>query len=123
MSVRRYLPSPKGNGTSKRGATKGVPIYKTLALNKRQIKAYHFIEQFIKDNGRGPYCFEIGLWLGGSTNHITARNKGIRTIVEPLERQGFIERVGQGRNSYIRLTAKPMTDVTIVIPTDSKARH
>lgn len=106
----------------RKGGVKGVPIYKTLVIRPRHIKAYYWIQDFIKREGRGPIYREIGLWLGGSDNYYTARNKGIN-LCAPLEANGFIAQDGHGRGARLRITEKPFTEVNLVVPTDSKPRH
>lgn len=103
------------------GGVKGVPVYKKLTLNHRAVRAYYFIQEFIKQNGRGPTYYEIGSLFGGSENYYTTRNKGIK-VCKQLEGNGFIIRVGTGRGS-IHLTEKPFTEVNIVIPTDAKTHE
>lgn len=86
-----------------------------ISMTMRIVRTYYWIQNFIKEHdGRSPTYREIGEWIGGTDNYYTSRNRGIQ-VCEPLLAQGFIERVGHGTGSRIRITDKPFTEVNLVI--------
>jgi hypothetical protein len=102
----------------RKGAVKGVPIYKKLSMTPRAVRAYYWIQEYVSKNEKFPRYCDIGEFLkteGQSDNYYTLRDRGIDIIHLYLEPNGFVRR----ENRKLYLTDKPMTDVNIVIPTDA----
>lgn len=93
-----------------RGGVKGIPIYKKLTLTQRAIQTYYWIQTQVKETGEFPTYREIGMYLGGSSNYYSARNRGAKLVQRWLEPNGYVKR----ENRVLSLTDKPLVESNIL---------
>lgn len=93
-----------------RGRKKGTVVWKKLSLTPRAIRAYYWIQNYVKEHEKFPTYYEIGMFLGGGDNYYSARNRGIQLVQRWLEPNGYVRR----ENRILSLTNKPLIESNIL---------